>query len=287
MNTLPKITIIIPVYNGEQALKQCLSSIPHQTYKNYEVIIVDNNSNDATKKIIIDFQKEHNKFKYLFEKQKSVGKARNAGINMATGDILVFTDSDCTVPNNWIEKLTKPILHENENVAMGSSKDNISNYWTKNIQKAALNFLKENTSGKYINSLDGKNFAIKTSLMKTLMFDPEIKMTDDLDLYIRLKKLTKVRFLENIKVGHYHQCSFVKIVKMNFKRGFWSVKIHAKYTSDDIKDIPQINNISIKNYFTFPFWMAYKFITKSISESYFIFISELSWRIGVVWAKLT
>lgn len=287
MNVLPKITIIIPAYNGKQTLHQCLSSVLNQTYKNYEIIVVDNNSNDTTKQIINDLQKKNDKLKYLFEEQKSVGNARNAGINIATGDILVFTDSDCTVPNNWIEKLTEPIINENENVVLGSSKNNISNYWTKSIQKADLSFLKETKSGKYINSLDGKNFAIKSKLIKELMFDPKIQMTDDLDLYIRLRKLTKIRFLENVEVGHYHRNCFTKFIKMNFVRGFWSIKIRDKYSPEDTKNVPQINNISIKNYLTFPFWMVHKFITKPINESYFIFISESSWRLGVLWAKIT
>jgi len=286
MTTPPQITVIIPVYNGEQTLKQCLSSVLSQTYKNYEVVVIDNNSNDTTKKIITNLQKGNDRLNYLFEEKKSVGKARNTGITMASGEILIFTDSDCTVPNNWIETLTEPITHENENVVMGGSEDAILNYWTKNIQRSDSAFLEKNRYGEYINSLDGKNFAIKATLMKKLMFDPEITMTDDLDLYIRLKKITTIRFLENIMVRHYHQCSFVQIIKMNFIRGFWSVKINNKYSPKNTEEVPQINNISIKNYLTFPFWMAYQFITKPIGESYYIFLSETSWRLGVLWAKL-
>jgi len=284
----PRISVVIPVYNGEKTLGQCLSSVLNQTYENYEVLVVDNNSGDTTKEIIVDFQKKSKKIRYLFEGRQSVGQARNAGINMAIGEILLFTDADCILPKNWIEALTEPIKKENEEVVVGSSKGNISNYWTRNIEKADLDFLEKSRSGRYINSLDGKNFAIKKELMKKLMFDPKIKMFDDLDLYIRLKKLTRVRFSESAEVGHYHRSSFKKFVKMNFVRGFWSMKIRDKYKSEseDIKDVPQINNISVKNNLTFPFWMALQLATKPIGESYFIFISEISWRLGVLWAKL-
>ena len=60
----PKVSVIIPVYNGERTLRHFLKSILDQTYKNYEVIVVDNNSTDKTKDIIKEFQTKDNKIKY-------------------------------------------------------------------------------------------------------------------------------------------------------------------------------------------------------------------------------
>ena len=96
------VSVIMPIYNAEATLKMCLNSVANQDYPNYEIILVDNNSNDSTKNIIDDFQKKYKNIKYFFEKQKGVGKARNLGISGANGQVLCFIDSDCVAPGNWI-----------------------------------------------------------------------------------------------------------------------------------------------------------------------------------------
>lgn len=284
MELKPRVSVIIPVYNGEKTLKGCLACVLNQTYENYEVIVIDNNSTDKTKNIIEEFQKKNKKIEYVFEKYRSVGAARNSGIRKATGEILVFIDSDCTAPKDWIEELTEPIRCENENVTLGFQEDLVSNYWTKNIQEADERFFRKNLKGNYINALDGRNFAIKSPLIKRLLFDPQIRMFDDFDLYMRLRKITKIRFVPCAKVGHYHKSSFKKVAKMNFIRGFWTMRIYKKYKQDkEIKKEAMFGSISFKNFISFPFWMILQFIKKPIGKACFILMCETSWRIGLIW----
>lgn len=287
-STRPYISVNIPVFNGENTLSNCLESVLNQTYKNYEVIVVNNNSTDKTKEIIKEFQGRNKKVKYVFEGCQSIGAARNAGIKIAKGSIIVSTDADCIVPEDWIEKITRPILHENETVVAGFEKDIVKNFWTENIQKMNYLFLKRCHVGKYRAYIDGKNFAIKAKLMKKLMFDPKIHVFEDLDFSIRIKKTTKIRSVPQVKVGHYYKDSFKKVVKMNFIRAFWTTKIYEKYKNNEIgtKNEPMFESISLKNFLMFPVWMALQFIKRPMGEAYFLLISEVAWRAGIIWGKI-
>ena len=88
------ISIIIPVYNAEEFLTQCLDSICGQTYKNIEVILIDDGSTDGTKKICMNYLEKDNRIRYLYKKNEGPGIARNKGLEMANGQYIMFVDSD-------------------------------------------------------------------------------------------------------------------------------------------------------------------------------------------------
>ncbi len=279
----PKVSVMIPVYNGEKTLKQCIASVLNQSYKNYEVIVVDNNSTDETEEIIKKFHKLNPKVKYIFEEKIGRSAARNAGIKSSVGKIVVMTDSDCVVSKNWIEKIIRPIVYENETAVMGFEEDLVKNYWTKNTQKADWRFIKRNVSGKYVNTVDTKNFAIKSSVLKQLMFDPKIINCDDFDFYLRLKQIAKVRFLPNVRVGHYHKNSFLGTVKINFERAIWIVRIYKKFRNKiDLQKEYVTESIFLKKGTTFLFWKLIQFLRMPIGEAFFALVSAISWRAGLI-----
>lgn len=88
------ISIIVPAYNSEKTIKKCLHSILEQTYKNFEVILVDDGSTDLTKAICMDFVNLDKRFKYYYKENGGLSDARNFGLKMATGDYYSFIDSD-------------------------------------------------------------------------------------------------------------------------------------------------------------------------------------------------
>jgi len=278
------VSVIIPVYNGEKTVSQCLDSVLRQTYSNYEVIVVDNNSTDKTKKIIGEFQKKYKNLFYFFEPINSVGRARNLGIKNSKGEILCFTDCDCILPLNWIEDLTEQIISGEEKVVAGSEKNLAENYWTKQIQKNNYLFEQRVFENNYIENLDGKNFAIEKNLMLKVIFDSDIKMLDDFDLYMRLKKLSKVRFLPEVRVGHYHRSSMIKFIRTVFIRGFWAFNIYKKYSKEERKNVAMLESFSFEKNVIFPFWLAKQILTKNPADSFYITISEFSWRAGIIWA---
>ncbi len=103
------ISIIIPAYNEEKDILECLESLHSQSYKNFEIIIVDDSSTDNTIKIVNDFAKKNRKIKILKQQHKGPGAARNLASKSASGDILVLIDADMTFKQDYLEKLIKPL----------------------------------------------------------------------------------------------------------------------------------------------------------------------------------
>lgn len=96
-----KISIIVPVYNVEKYLCQCLDSIINQTYKNLEIILVNDGSKDNSPIICDEYAKKDKRIKVVHQNNKGVSSARNKGIELSTGDYIMFVDSD-----DWIDKDT-------------------------------------------------------------------------------------------------------------------------------------------------------------------------------------
>ena len=102
---MEKVSVIIPIYNASSTLEKCLNSIINQTYKNLEIILVDDGSTDSSGKICDKFAKNDDRIKVIHKKNEGLGKTRNVGILESTGDYLFFVDSDDFIDLNTIEKL--------------------------------------------------------------------------------------------------------------------------------------------------------------------------------------
>lgn len=93
------VSIVVPVYNVEKYLSECIDSILAQTYKNFELILIDDGSPDNCPKICDEYAKKDNRIIVIHQKNKGVSNARNAGIKIANGKWIMFVDSD-----DWIDK---------------------------------------------------------------------------------------------------------------------------------------------------------------------------------------
>lgn len=97
---MPKFSIVVPVYNVEPYIKKCLDSIFNQSFKDYEVIVV----NDGTKDKSMDIVKKYD-VKIINQENKGLSEARNAGVKKATGDYIIFIDSDDYIENNLLKEI--------------------------------------------------------------------------------------------------------------------------------------------------------------------------------------
>lgn len=122
------VSIIIPVFNEQKVLANCLESLKNQSYKPLEIIVVDDGSTDNTLQIIKKF-----KVIAIVQNHKGPGPARNLGAKKARGEILVFVDADMTFDRNFIKDLTAPILKD-ETIGTFSKNEmnaNKNNIWSQ------------------------------------------------------------------------------------------------------------------------------------------------------------
>ena len=112
------VSIVVPVYNVEKYLEECVSSITRQTYSNLEIILVNDGSSDNCPKICETWKKKDNRIKVIHKENAGLGMARNTGIDHATGQYICFFDSDDYIRVDTIEKCYQEITKESADVAL-------------------------------------------------------------------------------------------------------------------------------------------------------------------------
>jgi len=104
------VSVIITVYNEEKYIEKCLDSLQVQTFKDFEMVVIDDGSTDDTLKILNEYQISNIKYRVFQQKHEGPAKARNFGVAKAKGEVLVFLDGDMYFEKNFLEKLVNPIL---------------------------------------------------------------------------------------------------------------------------------------------------------------------------------
>lgn len=180
------ISAIIPVYNVTPYLKVCLNSIINQTYKDLEIIIVDDGSTDESGSICEDYAKIDTRIKVIHKDNVGLSSARNVGIDLAKGEWIYFLDSDDWIENNALERLLKfaqlndcDIVQSNHYYAY----DKYLLYRRSSVKEKKKFLLTKNEAMKELIINDRiKNFAwgklYKTDLIRDLKF-PEGKFFED------------------------------------------------------------------------------------------------------------
>lgn len=115
---MKKISVIVPVYNVEKYLENCLNSIINQTYKNLEIILVNDGSLDNSGTICDDYAKRDSRIKVIHQKNCGVSAAKNNGLKEATGELISFIDSDDTIEPNFYEILYNSLIKTNSDIAL-------------------------------------------------------------------------------------------------------------------------------------------------------------------------
>lgn len=135
-----KISVIIPAYNAEKTIERLLNSVISQTYKNYEVIIINDGSTDKTESIISRYKCSN--IKIISKVNEGVGIARKIGFENATGDLVFFCDSDDYIPeNNIFEKINDKFIKNNIDILMfdvldiADKENKVVNCFSKKIEK--------------------------------------------------------------------------------------------------------------------------------------------------------
>ena len=138
----PLISIIIPIYNVQDYLSECVDSIINQTYKNLEIILVDDGSTDDSGKIADKYAKKDKRVKVIHKTNGGQGSARNEGIKLATGDYIGFIDGDDFVDKDYYKNLIDTC--DNDDIVITNAK--VKYHSNKDLVKTKLNASKKDLS---------------------------------------------------------------------------------------------------------------------------------------------
>lgn len=184
------ISVIIPSYNNERYIVSAIKSVLDQSYKNIEIIIVNDGSTDNTEKICQEFCAHFNQIKYYYQNVGSVSKARNSGLRYADGEYILFLDSDDLLLPNTIEILYKKILKYNVAAVFGNHaylygkkiiprlpRLSCGKYTYKNLKDKLLD--DGTLSGMLLGSVCGVLYDNKVLKATALCFEPDMQINED------------------------------------------------------------------------------------------------------------
>lgn len=217
-NEEAKISVIVPVYNSKEYVDKCITSILNQTYKNLEIILVDDGSSDNSLEVCKKFENIDNRIKCIHIKNNGVSTARNIGLDISTGEFIGFVDSDDIIEKDMYEKLYDNIIKNKTDLVICNYKPNND---FKNISKIISNklaleylFYKDKYRGYVWNKL------YKKSLISNQRFDKDIHVCEDLLFNCKyILKCKKISII-NEKLYNYikNSNSVTNIYKDNSKK---------------------------------------------------------------------
>lgn len=204
MNESPLISVVVPVYRAEKFLCQCLDSILAQTYKNLEVILVDDSSPDNCGKICDEYARKDNRVRVIHQSNQGVSAARNAGLASATGEYIGFVDSDDYIEPDMYEYLYGLITKDNASVAMCNTCEDEGYHTKQQIEQpyvliSASDIFEHGSIWAYVwNKLYRRDF------IADLRFDTTNSYGEDLFFNFELMKTKAFVALGN--QAKYHYC---------------------------------------------------------------------------------
>ena len=248
-----KISVIVPIYNTEKYIGKCLESIKKQTYKNLEIILVNDGSIDKSEEICKSYIEKDKRFTYYLTSNYGVSHARNFGLDKATGKYIMFIDSDDWLENNMIEILYKELIEKKCDIAVC---DYFINFKELQIEHNKLNEEKiineKNIMLEFLfdSELYGGylwNKLIKKSIIKDIRFNEKIKIEEDVDFLCQIfENVNSIIYLPQKKLYHYVKRNESAV---NFNYSLKDLtKLLALEKKMKIKDEYQIKNLEKLEY---------------------------------------
>ncbi|HIH58999.1 MAG TPA: glycosyltransferase [Nanoarchaeota archaeon] len=233
----PKISVVIPVFNQAALLKKALESLKRQTFKDFEIIVIDDCSKDNSSEVARAYTQKV--FKNI--ENKGPARTRNIGISNSEGEIIAFTDSDCDVNEDWLEEIVKTFQNKDIQVSVGNTTIPPSGYIGDSISTlghpggGTMGFDKMWKVDKngFATNISSCNLAIrKSTLEKYNGFDETFPLAagEELELSQRYKNLgVKIKYNSKQKVNHIPRKSLKSFWQWQIYRGRGNYYIKKKF----------------------------------------------------------
>ncbi len=246
---MPKISVIVPIYNCEKYVSRCIESIMNQTFHDLEIILIDDGSNDKSVEICKNLEKKDSRIKLICVENGGVSRARNIGLDFAHGDFISFVDSDDYLIPEMYERMYKNLIDNKADVSICG----IMDYFTKrdgSIEKVRQSCIE----GFFIldgekameESLKSRLFSVNpvNKLFKRKLFDsiryPEGKISEDAFLIPSVLLNADVVIYDSFPMYHYIRREN-SITTSNFSPKDWDiVEAYERHLKITEKNFPNI-----------------------------------------------
>jgi glycosyltransferase involved in cell wall biosynthesis len=231
------ISVIVPVYNAEETISSCLKSLFEQSIPKtrYEIIVVDDGSTDHTRDIVTGFDVH-----YMFQHNQGPASARNQGAHAASGELILFTDSDCIPSFNWIEEMIHPFDHSEITGVKGAYRTIQKSVVARFAQMEFEDRYDLLQKRSYIDMVDTYSAAYRKHIFLSMgLFDQRFTAAngEDMDFSCRLFAAGyRLVFNPNAIVFHKHADRIGAYLNTKFRRAYWRMSVYQKHPDRVMKD---------------------------------------------------
>ena len=237
----PDVSIIVPVYNAEKYLERCVDSLKNQTLENIEIILVDDSSKDSSLMICENYAKEDNRIKVIHKINEGAGKARNAALEIATGEYIGFVDSDDYIEKDMFETLVKTaekyssdlilsgVIYKDGNMFSKDGETSVKSYFETDTHfetESQLKQLKLGIVGSLPDDTDDSKYGMsiwknlfKSEIIKNnnIVFQSEREMLSE-DALFMIDYISCIDKATGIKDAFYNYCRNEDSISKSFKK---------------------------------------------------------------------
>lgn len=278
----PKISVIVPVYNDEKYVGRCINSVLLQTFTDFELLLIDDGSNDSSGQICDEYARNDNRIKVLHKENGGVSSARNVGIKNANGEWLVFLDSDDFFLQEALMSLLQVVTEHKCLIGTG-------NYWLQRgndkfeICFRTSGIVKDNFRSWFFMTCFPRtgNTLFHSSLFKNDKFNENLCLYEDAELFFKFMRSNKVaytaKFVFVYSLDDLGLSKGAKDISKDFRfsmdfsgKSFWEKMSLAYMLNQAFVAYPQYEKLLKQKY---------------DSERLMIVIEPLIWFVGRAWRK--
>ena len=219
---MPTITVIVPVYNTEKYLYRCIDSILAQTFTNFELLLIDDGSNDASGQICDEYTTKDNRVRVFHKKNGGVSSARNLGLDNAIGKYIMFVDSDDYMMPGMLEVMLSALESKKADLVVCGTMETGGGYWRP---VADVDYSINQLNDHFVTLLHTEllsppwNKILKKKIIGNIRFSEDISFGEDLLFNIQyLKKCETISFIKEAPFYHEKENENSLVVKFNRNR---------------------------------------------------------------------
>lgn len=266
---MPKISIIVPVYNVEDYIEKCIKSILNQVFTEFELILVDDGSTDNSGNICDKYAEKDNRIIVIHKENGGISSARNIGLNIAKGEYIAFVDSDDYINKNMYHTLYNLIIKTQSDIAMCNYKT-ISKDEEVNLNEDQIinsHDIKCINNIQYLNNLYGKdkvkyivmwNKLYKNEIFRKLRFKDSRIEEDEFIIHHVLYLSDKIVYIDKNYYYYMQRNNSIVGSKYNLKRldKIYALEDRIEFFKE--KKLVDLYNKAVKDYIDVFFWNYYE-----------------------------